>query len=74
MKEEKTLYDRYKDDILSDNSNSQDCMECRDCIHWNFGGKYDSYKKATCRKYPKLKPFGVIENKQKCKFKEASQK
>lgn len=74
MKEKKTLYERYKDEVLSDNSQSDDCKECRDCIHWKKGGKFDSYRKATCLKYPKMKPIGVIENKQKCEFKEASQK
>lgn len=74
MKEKKTLYERYKDEVLSDNSQNQDYKECRDCIHWNMGGEYDSYKKAICRKYPKMKPIGVIKNRSKCEFKEASQK
>ena len=70
-----TVYERYKDEVLSDNTKSEDCSQCRDCIHWDMGGKFDSYRKAVCRKYPKMKPIGIITNKTKCEFKDrASQK
>ena len=71
---EKTLYDRYKDEILSDNTQNGNCIECRDCIHWKKGGKFDSFMKATCLKYPKMKPIGVITNKEKCRFRRTEDK
>ena len=71
--EEKTLYERYKDDILSDNTQIEICKQCKDCKFNDDGTVWSNhYTKSSCQKYPypSMKPPKVIDNKADCPYRE----
>lgn len=71
MKEYKTFEERYKDEILSDNSKLENCKQCKDCAFWNDGTVWSNdYKKSCCMiyQYPSCKPMHVINNKGLCEY------
>lgn len=70
---EKTLSERYKDEVLTDNSKFSFYEQCKDCKFRDDGTIYSSdYRKGFCQKYPfpNIKPDGVMKNKIKCKHKD----
>lgn len=71
---EKSLWERYKDDILSDNTGIKRCDQCKDCRFWGNGDDAFSnqYDKTSCDKYPypAYKPAFVRDNEGECVFKE----
>ncbi|MGN0905682.1 MAG: hypothetical protein ACI4NM_00915 [Bullifex sp.] len=74
--EKKTLYERYGNETLTDNSALKKCEECKDCVYRDDGTIYSNrYDKGNCQKYPypKMKPLDVIFKNAKCEYKKASQ-
>lgn len=70
-----TMEERYKDDILSDNTQIDYCVQCKDCIFWcNNDADYysNAYDKACCDMYPfpEFKPDFVLNNTGECEYKE----
>lgn len=67
----KTLTERMLEETLSDNSNVENCKQCKDCIFRDDGTVWSNhYTKACCQiyKHPNIKPLDVINNKQSCVF------
>lgn len=66
------LYDRYKDDILSDNTRANYCELCKDCVHWGKNSPWDNkHDKCYCEMYPypnSSKPLSVINNAGPCTY------
>jgi hypothetical protein len=65
----KTLEERYGDEILIDNTALDQCRQCKDCAFQSDGTIYtNDYRKGSCAKYkyPKNKPFEVMENRVAC--------
>lgn len=66
------LFDRYKDDTLSDNTHADYCALCKDCVRWGNNPPWDNkYNKCYCEMYPypnKSKPLGVINNEEPCPY------
>lgn len=69
-----TLYERHKDEILTDNTQFHEYEQCRDCKHWGNGMDYftNAYDKGNCDMfmYPDRKPTDIAQNKEKCKYRE----
>lgn len=62
-----------KDEVLSDNTKAQYCMQCEKCVHW--GNNQDDYRsnrfnKACCDEFPHptKKPEYVISNTGECPY------
>lgn len=69
---EKTLFERYKRDILTDNTALDKYRQCKDCVFRNDGTVYaNHYQKGSCAMYPYplFKPVEVALNKGRCKYK-----
>ena len=69
--EKKTFEERYKDEVLSDNSKVENCKQCKDCIFQNDGTAFtNNYQKSSCMiyQYPNFKPLYVIKNKSLCEY------
>ena len=69
--EKKTFSERYKNDILSDNSQVENCKQCKDCALRDDGTVYsNNYQKCCCLmfQHPRFKPLEIIENKALCPF------
>lgn len=67
----KSLDERLKNDILSDNSHVENCKQCKDCIFRNDGTAWsNNYQKSCCQmyQYPGFKPLYVINNKGACEY------
>lgn len=69
----KSLYDRLKDDILSNNTKADYCKQCKSCDRWGKSGTpWDNkHDKSNCIAFPhpvSMKPTGVINNETKCPF------
>ena len=67
----KTFYERYGDEILSDNSKVENCKACKDCAFRSDGTVWSNdYKKIHCMiyQYPSHKPMRVIKNKGICEY------
>lgn len=67
------LYDRHKDDILSNNTKADYCKQCAKCIHWGKSGTpWDNkHDKSNCEIYPypeKMKPVDVVNNNADCPY------
>ena len=70
-KEKKSLVERWDEDILSDNSQVENCKMCKDCIFRDDGTVYSNdYRKCCCMiyPYPKMKPLRVINNTGLCEY------
>ena len=67
-------YERYENEVLTDNTQISYCEQCEDCKHWGNGDdpRRNAYDKASCDKYPfpGIKPDWVINNYGECDFKE----
>lgn len=64
-----TLSERYKDEVLSDNSKVVYCRQCEHCAYWNTGDVWgNTFSKSCCQKYryPNFKPLEVINNQAIC--------
>ena len=71
--EKKTLQERWDEDILTDNTQFENCKQCKDCIFTSDGTVWSNrYDKSSCQKYPypDMKPVGIIDNKEKCPYRE----
>lgn len=72
MKQYENLYEKYSDDILTDNTQIPKYEQCKDCKHQNDGTVWsNAYYKGYCAKYPrekfpKGKPHGVFTGAEKC--------
>ena len=70
--EKKTLFERYGDEILTDNVALDKYRQCKDCVFRNDGTVYSNhYQKASCAMYPypQFKPNEVAMNEGPCKYK-----
>lgn len=70
-KEKKSLAERWDEDILSDNSQTEYCKLCKDCIFRDGGTPFSNhYTKSSCMMYqhPKMKPLRVINNTGLCEY------
>ena len=67
------LEDKWKDDILTDNTSLNKYEQCKDCKFIGGDVFSDRYDKGCCRKfpYPKCKPTKIMLNKEKCPYKES---
>jgi hypothetical protein len=66
-----TLEERYADDILTDNTQFENCKQCKACLFRDDGTIYSNdYRKCSCEMfpYPSMKPLGVINNKENCEY------
>jgi hypothetical protein len=69
--EKKTLQQRWDEETLSDNSQIENCQQCKNCNFKDDGTVWSNhYTKSCCQmyQYPKFKPLGVINNTEKCPF------
>ena len=69
----KTIYERYADDILTDNSSLNKYSQCKKCIFRDkttVSGEECGWEKGCCRMYPypKFKPNDVMLNKVECEY------
>lgn len=63
-----TLYERYKDEIMSDNSSQyEQCKKCAFRDRTTVKGDECGWRKGHCDVYS-LKPNSVMQNKEPCDF------
>lgn len=65
----KTLQERWDEEVLTDNTQFENCQQCKLCIFQDGGTVWSNhYTKSSCMKYayPKMKPTEVINNKSSC--------
>lgn len=70
-KENKTLEERYANEVLTDNAAFDKCKQCKDCVFRDDGTVYSNhYQKGCCAiyPYPSFKPNGVMMNREKCEY------
>lgn len=65
------LYERHKDEQLSDNTHADYCEQCKKCVNWGKSGTpWDNrHDKSNCEMYPypsSMKPMDVINNLAPC--------
>ena len=65
------LYNRFGNEVLSDNTQVNYCEQCEQCIHWGKSGTpWDNAdKKSNCEEFPypeSMKPIEVINNRMPC--------
>ena len=68
---EKTLSERYGDEVLTDNTQIPKCEQCKDCVFRSDGTVWtNDYRKGSCAlyPYPSMKPSGVKNNTEKCEY------
>ena len=73
MENRKSLQERWDKDILTDNSQFENCKQCKGCRFQNDGDIWSNhYTKSSCQKYPypKFKPVEIIDNEIECCFRE----
>ena len=66
-----TIFERYGNEKLSDNTQNDYCKQCKNCAFWGNGDKFgNQYDKSCCDMfpYPANKPEEVIHNSGKCHF------
>ena len=71
MKDYKSLQERWNKDTLTDNTQFENCKQCKDCIFQNDDTVWSNhYSKSCCQKYPypKYKPVEVIDNVMECYY------
>ena len=71
MAEKKTWSEVHVDEVLSDNSQVENCNQCKDCIFRSDGTTWaNDYRKSSCMiyKYPNMKPLRVINNEGLCEY------
>lgn len=73
--EYKTLFDKYSDDTLTDNTQIPKYEQCKECRFSKSGMRgTPDYKKAYCAVYPygesKGKPSGIFSGAEICKYRE----
>lgn len=69
MEKKKTLQERWNEEVLSDNSQIENCKQCKSCAYQNDGTVWSNhYTKSSCQKfpYPDMKPIEVIDNEADC--------
>lgn len=67
----KTLQERWDEETLTDNTQFENCKQCKTCIFQDDGSVWSNhYTKVSCQKYPypKIKPLTVIDNELNCPF------
>lgn len=67
------LAEQFKNEILSDNTDTKLCEQCKACLFWDGGDAYSNkYDKACCSMYPYPggKPLEVVSNTGLCKYRE----
>ena len=71
----KTLQQRWNEETLSDNTQIENCKQCKSCKHQDDGTVWSNhYTKSSCKKfpYPKMKPIEVMDNTSNCPYYEVS--
>lgn len=71
MDKKKDWTDLHKEEVLSDNSQIENCKQCKDCKYRDDGTVWSNhYTKSCCQmyKYPNFKPLEVIDNEDDCLF------
>lgn len=71
MDRKKTWVDVHEGEILSDNSQNEDCKQCKNCAYRSDGTVWSNdYRKCSCMAYPypSRKPLNIMENKEECYF------
>lgn len=70
--EYKSLFEKYSDDVLTDNTQIPKYEQCKDCRYSKAGMRgTPDYKKGCCEKYPYdkppyHKPNGILNGSVKC--------
>lgn len=67
----KTLQERWDEEVLTDNTQFENCKQCKACINRYDGTVWSNhYTKSSCKKYPypKMKPIEVINNTANCPY------
>lgn len=67
----KTLQERWDEEVLTDNTQFENCKQCKLCEYQDGGTVYSNYyTKSSCQQYPypKMKPIKVINNEGKCPY------
>ena len=67
----KSLEERYGGEVLSDNSDVENCKQCKDCLYQiGLTDFSNNYQKTSCAvyEYPDMKPLGVMENRERCEY------
>lgn len=62
MEKKKSLTERMLEETLSDNSQVENCKQCKDCIFKDERG----HDRAVCMIYQNIKPLAIINNKRLC--------
>lgn len=73
MRKRKSLQERWDEEFLTDNSQFENCQQCKDCKFQSDGTIWSNYyTKASCQKYPypKFKPIEIIDNKIDCCYRQ----
>ena len=69
MNDRKSLQERWDEETLTDNSQFENCRQCKNCIFQSDGTVWSNhYSKSCCQKYsyPRFKPVEIIDNKKDC--------
>ena len=71
--EYKSLFEKYSDDVLTDNTQIPEYEQCKDCRHSKSGMRgTPDYKKCYCAIFPygesDGKPKGIFNGTLKCPF------
>jgi hypothetical protein len=69
--EKKTLQERWDEEVLSDNTQIENCKQCKSCEYQDGGTPFSNhYTKSSCQMYayPKMKPIEVIDNEGDCPY------
>lgn len=74
-KKEKTLEERYSDDILTDNTALKKYQQCKNCLfrdRTTVKGVECGWQKGNCEMfiYPDFKPDDVMRNLEPCEYHE----
>lgn len=66
------LEDKWKDDILTDNTSLNKYQQCKGCKNIGNDMFSDRYDKGSCLKfpYPKSKSFKIMLNEKECPYKD----
>lgn len=67
----KTWVDAHNDEVLTDNSKTEYCKQCKDCMFRDDGTPFSNhYTKSCCMiyPYPGHKPPHVINNNGLCEY------
>lgn len=70
---EKSLQERWDEEVLTDNTQFENCEQCKECIFSDDGTIWSNhYTKSSCQKYPypNMKPVEVIDNEDVCPYRE----